>query len=284
MPNVTIVILNWNGIDDTLECLDSLRASPMRPRLLVVDNGSDDNSVERIRESGLADEVIATGENLGYAGGNNAGIRRALEDGADVIGVLNNDTIATRDMLEHLLPRLEDGEAVSPDIRYSDDPSVSWFGGATIGAGRPLHSSIASDGETPALSGCCIFATKATWNQVGLFDEAFVLFFEDYDWSFRARSRGVKLRVVASATLLHKVSRSFRRARSQTEIFYGTRNWLLFAWRWRRRDLPAVLKEILLSNARTLKRGEIGSAWACTIGVAAFLAGQRGFAPRRLLT
>src|ERR1700742_3640282 len=89
---VAVVVLNWNGGTDTLRCLRSLRAQEPDLHLIVVDNGSTDGSVEAVEAEGLADDVIRAGENLGYAGGNNLGLKRALTDGYDVIAVLNNDT------------------------------------------------------------------------------------------------------------------------------------------------------------------------------------------------
>src|ERR1700693_6238140 len=92
---IALVVLNWNGVADTLECLASLRQSLVPIHAIVVDNGSTGPDVERIRASGLADIVIETGANLGYADGNNVGLRHALDSpqGFKVVGVLNNDTL-----------------------------------------------------------------------------------------------------------------------------------------------------------------------------------------------
>ena len=92
-PTVTVVVLNWNNLPDTIECLESLRAVTYPAlRLLVVDNGSTDGSEAALRARFPGLELLQTGENLGFAGGNNAGIRRALEGGADHVLLLNNDT------------------------------------------------------------------------------------------------------------------------------------------------------------------------------------------------
>src|SRR5438552_10530860 len=92
---IALVILNWNGVTDTLECLASLRQSLVPIYAIVVDNGSTGSDVERIRSSGLSDMVIETGTNLGYAEGNNIGLQRALDSaqGFEIVGVLNNDKI-----------------------------------------------------------------------------------------------------------------------------------------------------------------------------------------------
>src|ERR1700730_5371151 len=89
---LAVVVLNWNGADDTLACLASLRESTLACHAIVVDNGSTDDSLARIEASGLADVVIPAGTNLGYAGGNNLGLRRALDRGFAHVAVLHKHT------------------------------------------------------------------------------------------------------------------------------------------------------------------------------------------------
>src|SRR5215470_14085112 len=99
-PLVAVVVLNWNGCNETLACLESLIKLSYPPcDLIVVDNGSTDNSVAAVRSKYPNVEVIQTGKNLGYAGGNNVGIRRALEKGAQYILILNNDTRVSPDAI-----------------------------------------------------------------------------------------------------------------------------------------------------------------------------------------
>ncbi|MCX6022275.1 MAG: glycosyltransferase family 2 protein, partial [Chloroflexi bacterium] len=112
-PSVSLVVLAWNGRDDTLECLKSLAAvSYPRLEVVVVDNGSSDDTVRAVRESYPAVQLIENGKNLGYAGGNNVGILYALDRGADYVMLLNNDTVVHPDFLDVMLETLQ----ANPDI------------------------------------------------------------------------------------------------------------------------------------------------------------------------
>ncbi|MGQ9671032.1 MAG: glycosyltransferase [Desulfosoma sp.] len=111
-PLIAIVVLNWNGKNDTLECLHSLSSANYRNCLsIIVDNGSTDDSVAAIRAAFPDVMIIETKKNLGYAGGNNVGIRQALKIKADYITVLNNDTVAAKDMFDILLEAYQDEPA-----------------------------------------------------------------------------------------------------------------------------------------------------------------------------
>jgi GT2 family glycosyltransferase len=286
-----LVILNWNGAADTIECLTSLRRSTVPVHSIVVDNGSAESDAERIRTSGLADSLIPTGTNLGYAEGNNVGLRFALEQAFPLIAVLNNDTVVQADTFSRLLEHVvvDEPRALSPDIRYFDEPSRSWFEGGVLDKGWPRHL---QPDEIPAgqgalrpsdcLSGCCIAARREIWNRVGLFDPGYFLIFEDSDWSLRARRCGVKLYVATESVITHKVSRSFASGPpSLLGNFYFVRNGLLFDARYARRYLPAfVLRWLVRPSVSALLRRRDGRAllfrW---LGVIAFIARARGHAP-----
>ncbi|MGD9703389.1 MAG: glycosyltransferase family 2 protein [Acidimicrobiia bacterium] len=213
-PRVVVVVLNWNGADDTIACVRSLNAAEYcELDVVVVDNGSSDDSLLRIARAQLNCVVLPTGENLGCSGGYNVGIRYALARSAAVIGVLNNDTIVDPQFLGPLvdeLQRVHSFLAVSPIIYYHDEPTRVWFSGTSHSntLGRPVHT-LPSEGVAPSyLSGCAIFACAHTWKEVGLFDERFFLYFEDVEWSARCMSKGVALSTVRHSSITHKVSRS----------------------------------------------------------------------------
>ena len=141
---------------------------------------------------------MLAGANLGYAGGNNLGLQRALDDGCAVVGVLNNDTYVEAPVFTVLAaavtadPRL----VVTPLIRYAATDDV-WFQGGVLDAGYPRHVQpdeleawpvVDNRREADVLTGCCIVAGADTWREVGLFDDGLFLFFEDSDWSIRARA------------------------------------------------------------------------------------------------
>jgi GT2 family glycosyltransferase len=293
---LALVVLNWNGADDTLECLASLRASTLPVRAIVVDNGSTGSDVERIRASGLADILIETGENLGYAGGNNVGLRHALElsPAVEFVGVLNNDTVADADCFGELVEQLgQSGQrswAVSPATYYFDEPEKVWFAGGVVERGWPRHVQ-PQEFDLPRadlepsewLSGCCIVAHSEIWRRVGLFDPRYFILFEDCDWSFRARRLGVSLGVVTGSTLHHKVSRSLSSGPSSLlASYYFVRNGLRFDFAHSRRDLPRFAVDHLLRPTasdlvRLRPRPDLGFRW---LGAAGFLIGRGGHPSR----
>lgn len=291
-PTVAVVVLNWNNASDTLDCLVSLRRHEPDAHVVVVDNASSDDSVERIRRSALGHDLVRAQTNLGFTGGNNVGLRRALDTGARYVAVLNNDTILPSAMLSALTRQLDDTSAVSPVIVRADDPTSVWFAGGIVARGMPRHlqpDELADDTadlvDTALLTGCCIVAHREVWRRVGLFDERFFLFFEDSDWSMRAAAAGVALRVDRTQTLHHGVSRSFRGDASMLGTFYYARNGVFFHRRYAR-GLTArfVLSRVLLPPLRgVLGRGPRLPAWPFGVVGAVFgVAGRGGPAPRWL--
>jgi GT2 family glycosyltransferase len=291
-PSIALIVLNWNGGSDTLECLASLRRSTVPLYVIVVDNGSQAGEFELIQRSGLADSTVATGANLGYAEGNNVGLRLAIDQGFSIIGVLNNDTVieagSFRPIFEYLT--LEPRRAVSPDIRYFDRPSESWFAGGVIELGYPRHlqpDELSIDDElfrrSDCLSGCCIVARRETWQQVGLFDPRYFLIFEDSDWSVRARRQGVGLRVARESVIMHKVSRSLGSGPSSLlGDFYFVRNGLRFVATYSPRDLPAFVIRWLVrpSLSGLLHRRELHRLGFRWLGFVAFACRANGGAPK----
>ena len=234
------VVLTWNGLADTRELLEGLAADREGLTVVVVDNGSADGTQEAIVLEFPWAHFLQTGANLGYAGGNNAGLTYALEQGAGVLGVLNNDTVVTGEALRALGAHVTQhpGDVVSPDIRYDPDVGESWFRGGRLDlrSAWPHHLTGEAQARLPRdapyvseiLTGCCLVATRQVWKVVGLFDERFFLIFEDSDWSRRA-ARHARLVVLPTVTIRHKVSRSFTGEAGTLATYYYLRNALLFA-------------------------------------------------------
>lgn len=244
-PRITVVILNWNGKTDTLECLKSIKAI-CYPNFetVVVDNGSEDDSVFVIRNSYPDITVLETGINLGYAGGNNVGMRWALERGATYVLLLNNDTVVDPDILNSFVQaakELKDGGLFGAKIFYYDEPNTLWNAGADWVPALGQHRTRGSrqvDGaefndivESAYANGCALFASADVLREVGLLDESFFLIYEETDLSYRARKSGYKIYFVPNAKVWHKVSVSIGGYDSPIARYFNSRNQLLWAGR-----------------------------------------------------
>lgn len=242
-PLVAIIVLTWNQRDLTLDCLASLKAMhyPVdRLLLIVVDNGSADGTAQAIRERYPDVVVLENGENLGFAEGNNIGIRYAMEHGAEYVMLLNNDTVVDTTMLTNLLDISESDPTigiVGPKMLYFEPPDVIWSAGnridwATGGLIRLQAEQLdnAAD-ETPAdvdyITGCGICLRRAVIEQVGMLDPRFFIYYEESDWCLRAQQAGWRVVYVPQARLWHKVSAAMGTASPATD-YYMARNVLLF--------------------------------------------------------
>ena len=219
-PLTYIIVLNWNGMRETLECLASLRgAAEASTRILVVDNGSRDGSQDAIRLAYPEVTILEMHANLRYAGGNNAGIRFALAQGADQIMLLNNDTTVDPAFLGAMTGSLlssPDIGIVAPKILYHADAGRLWYAGGEISfwTGTMRHRGIREpdDGrfdapcETAYASGCCLLAKRSTVEKIGLLDESYFMYSEDADWCMRARRAGFRIMYEPRARVWHKIS------------------------------------------------------------------------------
>ena len=244
-PSVAIVVLNWNGLPDTLACLRSLRhLRYAKRRVVVVDNGSTDGSLAALRSDGASREfdLVETGRNLGYAGGNNVGIRYALDHGADFVLVLNNDTTVDPMLLDELLAAAERhprAGCFGPWIFYMHDPDRLWFTRSDWSSeasaftapdtGR-LASEVSDETKSTAyVCGAALFFRASVARQIGFLDERFFLVYEESDWCYRARRAGFECLTVPAARVWHKVGTSFGSEESPLRTYFSTRNRLLWA-------------------------------------------------------
>lgn len=260
-----VVVLNYHGRDDTLRCIASLNEGPDGPVVVLVDNASGDGVIDEARRRWPDLRYLQLTHNSGFTGGMNAGLRLGLSLAPRSLTILNNDTELPPGAISHLAAAAGENSAVSPEIRYLDAPERVWFAGGFVDLATNLPQHLDATGierhrddaeglpwETELLAGCCITASAATWQRVGLLDDRFFLNFEDSDWSARARNLGVRLLIDPRVVILHRVSASFTGAYSYLGLYYYTRNGLLYgrlrgrggrmaAYRfWRRHVLPAV--------------------------------------------
>jgi GT2 family glycosyltransferase len=268
---VTAVILSWNGREDTLACLRSLEGEDVD--VIVVDNASEDGTAEAVTGA----EVIRNERNLGYAGGMNVGIRRALERGADAVLLLNNDVEVEPAAIDAMVAAAEGAGAVCPVVVFADDPEQVWYAGARFDPqrgynGRQLTDAPDSAAETERICGAAVLIPRAALEEIGMFDEELFAYVEDADWSLRARERGLPLLVVPESHVRHKVSASTGGEGSPDALYYSTRNLLAVCERhaplgrlgtWRRRlvAIGALLAQALLGSRRRAAVKAIREGW-----------------------
>lgn len=245
MPKkVYVIVLNWNGKADTLECLRSLRATAYENyRVVLVDNGSEDDSIPAVRAEFPAVEIVAVGRNLGFAGGNNVGIQHALDAGADYVYLINNDTTVDPAYLTELVAAAEADPkvgAVGGKIMYFSEPERIWFAGGKMNWLRNKGEHIGLDEidagqyDTPKevayLTGCSLLVKREVLEKVGLLEEDYFLYYEDADFSLRVQNAGYSTVYAPKSKIYHKVSRSTKPG-SASYVYYHVRNGLVNARR-----------------------------------------------------
>lgn len=246
-PHLSIVVVNWNLKEETRACLHSiLEAGGAPSQIILVDNGSEDGSVEMMRaQFGPKLTILALAENLGFAGGNNAGIRVALREGAEWVLLLNNDTVIAKDMLVHLAQAAQNHPEygiLAPVIFYYDAPEVVWYLGHRLVPGtmitRPILKNKQLPGNFPSLIevdflvGCGVMIGRDVFEQIGLLDEAFFMYAEETDFFWRARTQ-TRMACISAARMWHKVSMSAKRDKPKTR-YYQFRNQIFFYRRYAR--------------------------------------------------
>lgn len=273
IPSVTVIVLNWNGLDVTLECLASLaRLDHPVPEVVVVDNGSTDGSAEGVRAQFPKAALIETGENLGFAGGNNVGIRYALERGADHVLLLNNDTVVAPDFLRLLVQAIEADPAAGmagPMIYFYDQPEVIWSAGGAIDWQRGCTWMVGLDErdegqydavrEVDFVTGCALLARREAIEKAGMLDPRFFMYYEETEWCVRTARAGYKILHVPQAHIWHKIAPGAQ-ADSPRVHYYMTRNRLLFL-RAAGAGLRAWLHTLIVEYLRTLISWSVRPRW-----------------------
>lgn len=206
---VGVAVLNYRGADDTIACVGSLQRLRTPARVIVVDNGSGDGSTERIRDAFPDIDVIANAENLGFAAGNNVAIERLLDEGAEFVWVLNNDTTVEETTLDELLAAADEDPAigaVGAVIYAADRPDdvLTWGGGSvSTWTGRTRDARSAADG-LDYLTGASMLIRADALRAVGAFDDRYFFTWEDVDLGLRLRTGGWRIAVADRARLWHR--------------------------------------------------------------------------------
>jgi len=220
------VIVNWNLKEDTLTCIDSLfAAGAIAGQVIVVDNGSSDGSVSALKEHfGPSVHIIQNQQNLGFAVASNLGIQHALDQGAQWILLLNNDTYVAPTFLTELASAVQSDARLSvlgPVILYHDFPDRIWYFGDRLLPGllatHSLYRGHIYQERFPFLvpvdfvNGCGMLVKREVFQRVGFFDRAYFMYGEEVDWCWRARQAGFRPAVATRARMWHKVSMSANR-------------------------------------------------------------------------
>ncbi|WP_235715944.1 glycosyltransferase family 2 protein [Acetivibrio cellulolyticus] len=229
-----VVILNYKGLEDTIECIESLKKvkSKYNVSLVVVDNASGDGSDDGIKDRFDDIIMIESEANLGYSGGNNLGIRYAIEHEADYVIIINNDTIVEEDFIDGLVVNYDkDTGMCAPIIYYYDNKDDIWSSGGKYfkfkGSYSMTKGKIDKPTEFDFASGCCFLVSRNILERVGLLPEEYFLYLEDTDFCYNIRKKGLKIKVVPQSKIYHKVSKSTG-GKSPLNIYYSSRNKLIF--------------------------------------------------------
>ena len=250
-PFVYIIVLNWNGKKLTSDCLDSLlKISYRNYKILVVDNGSTDDSVGYIKLHYQNVEVLELEENLGYAKGCNAGFK-SINTKCNFVVFLNNDTIVDEQFLETLIePLIQNQNVVQtvPKIYYMDHPKIIWYAGGRVNLWfglirhlgiRKTDSTVQSLADmTDYATGCCFCVRTGDFESIGMFDETYTMYSEDVDLSLRLRNTKRGVMFVPSSKVWHKISASLggsfsvrkwkRKSTSKLRLIFKYMRWYQF--------------------------------------------------------
>src|SRR5581483_9226756 len=285
---IVIIILNWNGKENTIACLESIKqleSKNYQLEVAVVDNASSDGSGDAIKNKFPKVTVIENKKNLGFSGGNNVGITYALENNANYVLILNNDTIVDKHLLNNLLEVAISNEKVAivaPKIyfakgyefhkdRYEKNErgKVIWYAGGIMDWSNVIGHHRGVDEvdkgqyekieETDFASGCCMLIKGEVFKKVGMLDEKYFLYYEDSDLSEQTKRAGYSVIYAPKAILWHKNAGSAGGSGSSLQDYYITRNRLLFGMRFAPlRAKIALLKEsmkLLIDGRDTQKKG-----------------------------
>jgi GT2 family glycosyltransferase len=221
-PKVSIIILNWNGLEDTIECLESLtKITYLNYEVIIVDNGSEGNDVEVLQNRfGSYVHIIRNDRNYGFAEGNNIGMRYALKGEGEYVLLLNNDTIVAPDFLTELIKVAESDSKIGllgPKVYFYHEPNRIWFAGGRIsllaassvqGYRQVDKGQFDKVDRIDFVTGSCVLIRRVVLKSIGLFDPIYFFAIEDVDLCLRAiRARFINV-FVPNSKIWHKVYRS----------------------------------------------------------------------------
>jgi GT2 family glycosyltransferase len=269
-PRVATVVLHYKNLEDTVRCVRSIRRSTvLDQRIVVVDNGPSGPDHDQLVDAvGPGVRTIASGDNLGYAAGNNLGMRLALADRPEFVWLLNPDARVEPSTLAGLLAGAEevpDAGVIGCRIVYDGEPARIWFDGGIVDrsrAGAPSHVNMglpeskagpSVTREVDYVTGACMLLRRRMLGRVGLLPEDYFLYFEETEFCLRARAAGWRIVLAGRARMRH-LKRSSGALPTPYYLYYMTRNRMLFARRVLGADPERALgdlQEVFLSPWRS---------------------------------
>jgi len=251
LPNIKILVLNWNGENIVEECLSSLQSIDYNDFSIdIIDNGSSDNSISVIEQYFPDITIHKIDKNLGYSKGYNLIFKKLKNDPFEYYLLLNNDVTVDKNILNALVQKQKefgDNHIYGPKIYYSNNKSKLWYAGGYINKFLGISHHIGINKfeknikyktiQTNYISGCCMLIKKELINNLNGFNEIFKMYYEDVDLCYRASKLSVKCFVVDNAIIYHKVSYSIgnntlrkiiTKLISQFKFIYNHNNFILF--------------------------------------------------------
>lgn len=291
MPNVGIVISNYNGWQDTVQCLESLQKQTYRDfEIILLDDASTNDSVQQLQKHLTENTVFLPQEaNSGFAAVNNVGMRRALADGCDWVLLLNNDTVVAPDFLETLLRETPAGAVSCPKMLFLDPPDEIWFAGGELdrATGKVKHlgghekdgPAFAEKKQVSFITFCCVLLPRQVVEEVGFLDETLFMYCEDVDYCIRLADAGVPMWLLPDAKIWHKAGGS---AGGMLSVYYITRNTLYLtckgksALQIRARTLPVLISGAARYALTKLLGRKKGRSYGAFRGALDFWRGRMG--------
>lgn len=240
---ISVILVNYNGREFNDKCIASILNSTIKEQLhiLIVDNASTDDSLDRLRKSWgshVQVDIVSLEKNYGFAGACNVGIKWSANRNINYYLLLNNDTEIESDAIEKLYSCYKSKKAIIvPKILYADKKNKIWCAGGNFtsvikkpeqrGLNEADKGQYEKGGYCGFANGCCIFLSDKIISKAGLMNEKFFLYYEDTEYSLRAKESGVKIWYCPKAIVYHKVNGSTKGNQKPDNAYYITRNWLL---------------------------------------------------------
>lgn len=249
MNKVYVILVNYNGLQDTLQCINSIKESDYDGgiKIVVVDNASS----EECKELNTIDcvKLIKNSMNVGFGVANNIGAEYAISQGAEYIMCLNNDTVVAPDSIRKLVDATNDNTIATCAIYYYGTDRL-WYGGGEVSRlrGNFQHKEYFENRDVSFICGCCFVMSAVTYKRIALFDPDYFMYYEDGDFSLKAMENNINLRYLYDAKIWHKVGKSINKTVGWKD-YYLTRNRLYLLKKYKNYFMHSAILYFWVSRA-----------------------------------